>query len=216
MIKRLGLLMLTSTTLLIPSCGRPLLRKVAAQLVATYVQFPVDGEDKQKTIDMVDKVNMNWDYGATDASEIEVAQETIYFLTGEKNAAKNGNITLTIEKYDAFFEIGKEYGHEDKKDYINDIIKWNLFTQDLNALTGPIAVFDTYFPESGNYKYEAKVNDLYVSGPLLAREEKEEINVGSGKYHYDSKGRLLSGNINLNIDKIHISFNVNASYIDKE
>lgn len=216
MIKRLGLLMLTTTTLLIPSCGRLLLRKVAAQLVATYVQYPVDGDDKTKTIEMVDKVNMNWDYGGTDESEIEIAKEMVHNLTGENDPAKTGSITLATEKYDAFFEIGEEYGREKKKDYINDIIKWNLFTLDSSDEDNPIAVFDTYFPESGNYKYEAKVNDLYVSGPIFAREEQEEINVGSGKYHYDSKGRLLSGNINLNMDKIHISFNVNASYIDKK
>lgn len=214
--KKLGLLVLASATLLIPSCGRKLYRKVASQLVATYTQFVVYGEENfDKVSAMINEVKMHWDYSGTDESEIEIAKQMVTFMTGAEDPLVQGTTTINKEnpKYGAFFELGEEFGRdEDKKDYPNEIIRWNLISVDsqIPTQTGfeTVPVFDAYYPENADCKFEAKVNDLYVTCPVFG----EGIKIGEGSYHYDSMGRLVSESVHLNISKTRVSLEVNASY----
>lgn len=202
--KKINLLIITSAVLVLPSCGRLVLRKVASQLVATYKQFNIN----QDTIDMVKNVRMNWNYEKTEESALNDAKTLLAQLTGEENPEKKGSLELAKEKYNFFFEQTDSI-----KKYSTDYIKWNLFASTADTFE---PVFDVYFPEDANCKYSTKADDLYIEGSIFNKINDEVKEVGSGAFHYDNYGRLLNENLTINYQgdtgKINISFNVNASY----
>lgn len=212
--KKIGLLLLTTSSLLFASCNRSLLRKTAALLVDTYTNFDTTDD---KTYEMVKKAKISWNYKSTESSAESEAAELISKLTGNEHPEKGGSKIFDSSNCSYFFEVRNEEGH---KTYYNDIIKWNLFNEATSPSGGlPVQVFDLYFSKIDNCQYSSRVNDLFVNdGTIRSREnvDDEGKKIGKGNYHYDSYGRLVEASIKINYKgdngKVKISLGVSASY----
>ncbi len=193
--KKVGLILLSGVAVITPSCGRKVLRKVAAQLVATYTHYEFKDEEL-KVDDVIDNVTASWTIGEKGK---ETSRNLIKYLTGDNNPSTNQDFTAINKK--SFIE-----DTDGSKVHLN---KWNLYS----------AVFDDYFPENMNIKYTTQRNDLFIEGQIAAG----EIACGNGNYHYDSYGRLLNASMHLDkikfnsynddsFTEIDLNYNIIASY----